>query len=60
MVYRNLHGVPDFESTEYSGKNTKYCLCFDFLSPYTVASLEKAQPYIIIPFLKILHILVAP
>ncbi len=32
MIYRNLHGVPDFESTEYSERKTKYCLCIPIIN----------------------------
>ncbi len=32
MLYRNLHGVPDFEATEYSEKKTKYCLCIPIIN----------------------------
>lgn len=32
MKYKNLHGVPDFDSTEYSEKKTKYCICIPIIN----------------------------
>ncbi len=32
MKYKNIHGVPDFDCTEYSEKKAKYCLCIPIIN----------------------------
>lgn len=43
MEYRNISGVPDFSCTEYSGKNSKYCLCIPIINEAENIRLELVR-----------------
>lgn len=40
MEYRNIKGVPDFDSFEYAPRRTKYCLCIPIINERENIALE--------------------
>lgn len=44
MQYTNIHGVPEFEATEYSGKQSDYCILMPILNEgeRIIAELKRA------------------